>query len=340
VRYDYLDSSRGIAATAVMLAHFQLTVVPLQNNSPFFKSPLAIITDGQSAILYFFILSGFVLTMSLKKNEEFSLVNYMKFIVSRIFRIFPAFIFTLLFTFLIINFFKERPGGWISQFWNEQVSTVSLITQSFLIKRIPNESVLRLIPQDWTLTIEIAISFLLPLLAYASWKNSVLLLITVYGAVKFLSLDPFVFDFSCGIFIAVNKTFLQQKWQTLKWKGVILIAALLLICADYLFPAELIRADVLLIHHKSWGLVIFLWALISSRKIQKVFSTKPLVFLGRISYSFYLLHLILLMIVAVIFPESNPAILFLIYFAVTIAFSFLIFKTIEIPFIRMAKRLS
>ncbi len=338
-RYSFLDSSRGLAALIVLLSHFQLTILPGLNDSIIFKTPLRIFIDGTSAILYFFILSGYVLTLSLKNSSEVTLTGYLKFIVARIFRIYPAYIFTLLITFVVLNFFITKPdGNWLTQYWQSAADFKSLLTQSLLIVRIPYDPVMRLIPQDWTLTIEIAISFLLPVLAAAFVKRSFVALIFVYGAVMFLRLEPFVFDFSLGIFLARNRDWLIDKWKNPGLKIPLIFLASLMICSGYLFPEQMKYADLILIHHKSWGIVIILWAIISSEKIQLVLSRKPLVFLGQSSYSFYLLHLLILLILTSVLNDLNPFLFLIVYLIITIVTSSIIFKIIEQRFNRFSRQ--
>jgi len=338
-RYNYLDSSRGLAALVVLLSHFQLTILPQLNDSSLLKSPLKFFIDGQAAILYFFILSGYVLTLSLKNKSVISVFDYLKFIIIRIFRIFPAYIFTLIISLIVLTSIANRPETWLSQYWNGSTGLKSLLNQAILIVRIPNDPLLRLIPQDWTLTIEIAVSFLLPLLAALSSLRPVFVLILVYFSVQFLELDAFVFDFSLGIFIASHKDRMISEWKDLGYKYILMLLGFVLICADYLCPSQMKFTDLFLIHHKSWGIVILLWAIISSDKIQGILSWKPLVFLGKISYSFYLLHLIILLCLTDVLFNLNQILFLIVYLSITIIASSVTYRIIELPFNRFGKSL-
>lgn len=329
-RLLFLDSSRGLAALVVLLSHFQRTILPHLNNSLLLKTPFHLTIDGTSAILYFFILSGFVLTLSIKNDEKISIGSYVKFITLRIFRIYPVFIFTLLITYISIHNFQTRPTTWLSQYWKTQQDFYSLVKQAILIVRMPNDPLLRLIPQDWTLSIEIAFSMFLPFLAYAFRKKSTFFLIVIYFLVQLFKIDPFIFDFSLGIFLACNMDKLKNKWTNNKYKIYLLSFAFLLISADFTFPDLMNKTDTILIHHKSWGLSILLWAIISSNKIQRFLTFKPMIFLGKISYSFYLLHLIILFIMLSFFKLSAVTFL-LVYLIITVLISSLTYQLIEKP---------
>ena len=69
-----------MAALIVLLSHFQVTIMPQLNDSWLTKTPLKFLIDGQAAVLYFFILSGYVLTLSFQNMNEIHFTNYMKFI--------------------------------------------------------------------------------------------------------------------------------------------------------------------------------------------------------------------------------------------------------------------
>ena len=335
-RLLFLDSSRGLAALIVLLSHFQLTIFPQLNNSWLLKTPFHLIMDGTSAILYFFILSGFVLTLSIRSNGKISIGNYVKFIILRIFRIFPAFIFTLLITYVTIHSLDPGRTTWLSQYWNTQQDFHSLINQALLIVRLPNDPLLRLIPHDWTLSIEIVLSMFLPFLVYAFRKKSIYFLIVIYLLVQFFKIDPFIFDFSLGIFMACNLETLKNRWSRNKYKIYLLSFAFLLISADFAFPDLMKATDIVLIHHKSWGLAILLWVIISSTNVQRVLSFKPMIFLGKISYSLYLLHLIILFI-SVKFFTLNAATFLLVYLTFTVVISSITYYLIEKPFNKIGK---
>lgn len=161
------------------------------------------------------------------------------------------------------------------------------------------------------------------------------MLVIVYAAVQFLRLDPFVFDFALGVFLA---GFSVKDFQLFVNRAGIFtlgLTAVLLICTDYLFPSIMKHADLFLIHHKIWGLAIILILILSKDKVRNILSKKPLIFLGRISYSFYLWHLILLYLLVVTLDMLHPALFFLIYVVLTIVISALSYISIEKPFLKM-----
>jgi len=113
---EFLDGLRGLAAAFVMIGHARWLLWEGYNEG-FMTHPerysflgkmmvytLSFFRYGHQAVLFFFVLSGFVIhlkySIALKKNKDlsFDLGNY---IVRRLRRIYPAFIFALLLTWIL-----------------------------------------------------------------------------------------------------------------------------------------------------------------------------------------------------------------------------------------------
>jgi peptidoglycan/LPS O-acetylase OafA/YrhL len=337
-RITFLDSSRGIAALVVLIAHFQLSVLPGLAKEWIFKTPLGIIFDAEAAVLYFFVLSGYVLTKSLD-NSSLRLGGYATFVLKRILRIFPAFLFVLFLTTIVLVFVQPPPESWLGQFWMDRQGNIwSVFKQAILIKRFPNEPELRILPHDWTLSIEMGVSLLLPVLAYSARLSSILTLLLIYFSVKFLNLDPFTFDFTLGIFIAQNNRVFQM--HSGKTKLVLFLAAFILICTDYFAPRLMSTLDHLIIHHKGWGVAILLFLVLSSVTAQRILQFKPFNFLGKISYSFYLLHMVILLVMINLMPGIHWLLFLVLYLLATVILSTITFIQVEKPFITAGKNLS
>ena len=106
-RSNALDGLRGIAATSVIFYHAILLhgvlvdtvlVAPIQSlGSP---SDIAIkialtLFNGHSAVLLFFVLSGFVLRMSLERATGPAHVVVTNFVLRRVLRLYPALMFCM-----------------------------------------------------------------------------------------------------------------------------------------------------------------------------------------------------------------------------------------------------
>lgn len=74
-RFSNLESARGLASIIVLLHHFCFAFVPTTKESivdgGFRNTPLYILINGQGAVVFFFLLSGFVLTHGLYARPSF-----------------------------------------------------------------------------------------------------------------------------------------------------------------------------------------------------------------------------------------------------------------------------
>lgn len=111
--YSNFDYLRAISAVVVFISHlFQIFWMPIVGND----HPLSNLMHHASAVavLTFFVLSGYVIAMSLNRNLGINNGKFheTEYFVSRIIRIYPPFIFSILlvvFIYIIVNVLK-LPG--------------------------------------------------------------------------------------------------------------------------------------------------------------------------------------------------------------------------------------
>src|SRR5258707_5399491 len=104
-RVEYLDGLRGIAIGLVVLFHAYARwpeIVPFGNE---FAS-VWLFSYGFLGVELFFLISGFVILMTLTKCANFS-----EFILRRWLRLFPAMLISSIFLMATASSFYERPGG-------------------------------------------------------------------------------------------------------------------------------------------------------------------------------------------------------------------------------------
>ncbi len=91
IRYEELDSARGLAALSVVFHHF-LLIFPLFFIDTFNDktastvnllkySPLHVFWAGHEAVIFFYILSGFVLALPFYSAKKF---QYFPYLVKRV----------------------------------------------------------------------------------------------------------------------------------------------------------------------------------------------------------------------------------------------------------------
>ncbi|GIF15890.1 acyltransferase family protein [Actinoplanes teichomyceticus] len=85
-RLTWLDALRGYAAAVVALFHLSPTVLGQQRHLALFAQ----FDAGRYGVLLFFLISGYVIPMSLERHGSLR-----RFWISRIFRIYPAYLLTI-----------------------------------------------------------------------------------------------------------------------------------------------------------------------------------------------------------------------------------------------------
>jgi peptidoglycan/LPS O-acetylase OafA/YrhL len=359
-RLLYLDSARGLAAISVITFHFLFAVFGSQLKSQY-STVSHFFWYGEADVIFFFIHSGFILAYSYAgKDAKLTPKYYLRFLLERIFRIYPLFLVVLLLSFIAINnspanLYTNEP--YVGLFWNYQPGWNDFFRESLLIVRLPESANLRLIPQDWTLTIELLAGAAVPLLAFSGKRNLFLfiLLLAVLKTGNFFS--TYIFEFGLGVLLFLIRDNIINAW--LKCNMLIRIlfatAALLLYSCFFIFPS-FFAGDVVFIDSRidrfivAIGCMLLFILLLSSAKVQRLLSLPFLVVIGKICYSVYLLHQLLIFIFWRQFPsffqglpKGNPALIVLVYLAyiaIVILLSRLFFKLIEQPMNRIGKRIA
>ena len=91
-RIRNLDTFRAIAAIVVMIGHIELF---RQNNLG--QSLFGIVPSGHTAVMMFFVISGFLISFLLtKEKEKYGQIALKDFYLRRIFRIWPVYYLALL----------------------------------------------------------------------------------------------------------------------------------------------------------------------------------------------------------------------------------------------------
>lgn len=100
MRYAELDALRGLAALAVVLFHYTF----LYNERIGHSEELSFIASyGGLGVYLFFIISGFVIFLTLKRCK-----SHTDFIVSRFSRIFPAYWIAIILTAIVVNIYDLK----------------------------------------------------------------------------------------------------------------------------------------------------------------------------------------------------------------------------------------
>lgn len=360
-RCDYLDSSRGLAALSVLFSHFfgaySISNTPSYLNNFIFHS----LWNGAGAVYYFYILSGYVLSIGFfDKPISLENLNIGGFIIRRIFRIYPLFLVCLFISFVLHKFYLDCTiletyplrSAWVCGLWTGSRTISDLFKESSLFILMPSASHMRLLPQDWTLNAEIWFSITIPIFILVM-KRGITWFCVLFFFVFYL--NTLAFPFCLGMLLARFAPYLMKligKWDQLAKCGLLLLGLFL-----YSGPLGILffitkGHPSIAMFFESIGSAIFLLSLLSFVTLRKILSKSFLVFLGKISYGIYLTHFFILLgiiprfinLMVYHFSIENEYVsqLFALLFLVVTTFglSFLLHLLIEIPLNNLGKRIS
>ena len=302
----YLDSIRGLAAFTVINDHF-VTAYDLPCEDSVCKhlldySPLHIWWDGSAAVSMFFVLSGLVLSLKYFRvghQADLNSFKLMPYMTSRLFRIWLPYVLILLmsagFYYYTINspLLKTAlpPSEWIVNMWrNHPLTPTAMLRESFLLS-LP--AMVVLLPQAWTLTIELVLSLLLPIGLLLAERGLTWLVLFSLFAVFLLGVSPFLLHFLLGLIIARHyKQIVDYLSQRTLARSGVLFLGLVLYTSGNTVPK--IVGETLLWLSSGLGAGLIILYVLSSKNTQSVLSNIILRQMGKVSYSAYLLHIAVL----------------------------------------------
>lgn len=371
-RYEELDSLRGLAALAVMVGHFLMVFAPIVQNTSGLGfldyplnllkyTPLHAVWGGHEAVIMFFLLSGFVLSLPFFSNRQ---QIYSKYVIKRICRIYIPFL-AALFIALIMReaVYVSKLTDLTSYYNNLWVIPPDAGSIIHHLLFVGNYNTTRYDPILWTLVHEMRISLLFPFIMYViikgGWKIGLPLALALsYGAEILLAnfetryMTNFVVSlhyasfFIVGALLAKYQKELKAAFSRLNgWWAALLLAAAL---CSYTFKWIGYGAsfhDMFLPHRGDWmtaiGASIFIVAAVSSARLSGQLQRKPLLFLGKISYSLYLYHMIVLLsLVHLLNGKLDTALIVMLAFVASFGAGTLSYYFVELPSIRLGKRLT
>ncbi|MGQ5836139.1 acyltransferase family protein [Serratia sp. IR-2025] len=350
-----LEGLRGCMALWVVLGH-ALAALPLISH----KIPPAILNSY--AVDVFIILSGFVIFFMINNKKQ----SYGVYLTQRFFRIFPVYIFALTASILLINFSQnvlinspESPSTahrleLIDAFMQQPVWH-SLAHYSLLQGLVP-DSVLQdapytIIGQAWSVSVEWQFYLIAPLLfiliSGMQEKKNLVALVAIFviliaggfilsGGYLGNNLLAFCIGFISFFYYRDVQPGLSKGKSRAIFVATSIIAVLMLKKDAIPIVIWLIAFNVAISKHQYFSDSIF----------TRILDSRPILFLGRISYSVYMVHMIVLYFVLY---EANQLGIegWLSYIVVpgatviiSVVLSYMTYTLIEKPFIALGKRLT
>ncbi|MDN7488465.1 acyltransferase [Burkholderia sp. AU45274] len=342
-RLHELDSLRGLAAIGVIAwhytNHFQASPFPVLM-APFYGHGLLLVD-------FFFVLSGFVLARTYWTDRRSS--NFSSNFRDRIARLYPLHIAMLclvaILQWVLVHRLNSSPFIYTINGKREFVLNLLLLNRTGLERGFSFNA------PSWSISAEFVVNVVFLAVITLRRKASIALLVAGFGIAvaaishnglmsnaKFFGLSNDIFRATFGFCIGVgllrvNTTLDSISIPKVAYDALALasIASFLLYCSSARFSSTLDLAVTLICFP-----TLIVGAMRGSA-VNKLLKLPPLVFLGTISYSIYLVHFPLQLATHVFSVASGHAlpyssrIFFVGFVAATIVLSWMTYRTIELP---------
>jgi peptidoglycan/LPS O-acetylase OafA/YrhL len=350
-----LESLRGIAALAVVITHASATF-PIDGNDAFWATHLRDQTLGGlalyildclfssgAAIVLFFVLSGYVLALSLRRAKA-SIGSYL---VRRLFRLMPAMWVSIVIYALVANLVafagSEEFGRAFIQMRTMPPTFGDMLRNFVLMGDLAN-------PVTWTMYVEMLGSICLPifvaLMPSIGQRASMLVLgllaaLTIFGYPA--QSTSYIICFAAGAFVAIYFDDLN-KW--LPSTRLLFVMVML----TFILERPLLHGGWYWILGDTLAAALLLVGVLRNDSLSQFLEIRSLRFLGRISYSLYLIHLSVRFPVAVGIWLAGLSVIWgglvanVLSIVLTSLFSMMaacvVYSLVELPAIKLGRRLS
>jgi len=354
-RFVELDALRGVAALVVVLHHFNHMRLG-KYAATLWPRLLYPLIAGHEGVILFFALSGFVLALPYFKGTN---LPYNIFLIRRITRIYFPYLAALVLAVTGAFLWHGRFTGdyWVTQTWSSPISWRLVLRHVILIRHYDTN---QYNTAFWTLVQEMRISIIFPLIFFATarFRTDITLTATficlfgakalairlhVYPTVSALLDDvQYVQIFIFGILLAKNCESLCARYKDLRVPTRLLITLAFLITffgGHHIYTSINLRMRVLMDPLVASGAAGIIIVSISSMRIGVALRSSVLQFLGRISYSLYLVHAtVLWALTAVIGARVSTSVFFPIYLILAIGSSAVFCFCVEEPCMRLGNK--
>ncbi|MET0748749.1 MAG: acyltransferase [Rhizobium sp.] len=348
-RLEQLDGLRGILALFVVIYH-------LQDPFPLVSGPLLsylpILSQAWYSVDVFFIMSGFVMmyVYGAAFADKVRWADFRAFFTARIARLYPVHLFAMgILLLALLPFIHAKPeftsiDGRYS--WNSALAALFMLHGPWIDHRTWNYP-------SWSISAEWHAYVIFPFVAVLAsrWSarlSALIVAVGCAGALLLYNIDmhtdqyptntPVVLLRVAPLFIAGMALFRLNhaygQFLSARWSIWVVIAALLvLLSVPAIASLSVLLAPILVL------------AALNCPGASSIFTNRPALFLGKISYSLYMTHA-LVSIVGIslwmkeaplhfgIDPTTAPAswICFLAAVVAALVFGWLTFRFIEVPF--------
>ncbi len=317
-KLGYLESLRGLAALIVVFNHFAIAFYP----ALFFGAtepvhtekgievlisgtPLNLFYNGAFAVALFFILSGFVLAYKFFKNRALP-VYLLPLTVKRYVRLLPPVFISILLSFLLLRFsllYNQPAGiitrsGWLRGYLQFEPNLLTALYEAFIGSFFRHQATYNGVL--WTMTFEFFGSVLV-FLFVALFRNEKRRYLGYALALVLFRHRPYG-AFVLGMMLCDLITLRPDLFGKKRYRAIyfILLGAGLFLGS---YPAgrsaegtmyAFMKLPVIARSYHMLGAGLVMFALLNLPNLQSLLSRSVFVFLGKISFSVYILHFLLI----------------------------------------------
>ena len=368
-RFAALDSLRGVAALMVLAFHCWKIGLFEQPAGwvlhLWYWTPLNWLITGRPWVILFFVLSGFVLSIALERAGASQ--GYAGFVLRRMCRIYLPFSASILFSALAWALVHPAPIGGLSSWFNDlawtEPPTARLIALHLLMTGVKGHDSLN--PVMWSLVYELRISIIFPFLwiLVRRWPRLSLLAAVVAHvgaslvvgcggnpqcapfrgddlAESFALTGYFAVFFVVGMFVAHHREVIIGTLRRIPgwWRAVLSLGAIYSVILPHApYFSVLLPADITF----GLGSALMIALALGSPAWSRTLQSRPLLWLGRVSYSLYLTHnVVLLAVVHLLYPLLDGAALVAAVVLASLIVAEASYRLVEAPSIRLGRYLS
>lgn len=309
-RFLELEGLRGIAAVVVAFYHYFLAFYVLVflgvGASKLYGNPIMVFLSGTFSVAIFFVLSGFVLSVGFFQTDRLEIVK--KLATKRYFRLMIPALASILIAFTLLSLGLSQSqqaatlaqSSWLIHGWGFIPNIFGAVTDGFYGIFVRGTSAYNNVL--WTMTTEFLGSFIVfGFLALFGQNRNRKYLYIILGIVTF---NSWLLTFMIGMLLAdlyAHGTLRQVKRSALYVVPMLVIGLFLagypLVGAQGTIYAHITAESVPIdwnMLYLSIGATLVVIAVLTSSQLAKIFAHRWVSWLGKYTFSLYLIHLSIL----------------------------------------------
>jgi peptidoglycan/LPS O-acetylase OafA/YrhL len=308
---------------------------------------------GSTGVTFFFVLSGYLITtLSLREESSAGRFGLGSFYLRRVFRIYPLYLFVLA-TYCVLILGLGMADDRRASFVHSLPYYLAFLPEQALLGWHGEEPPFS---GAWSLGIEEKFYFVWPLLGFVvlagRFRGRIAALLVAIVAFPFGGLlfgdigtlvEPYaLLALGCLIAVLLHRHSTYDRLKRLGEAPTFGVLVGVLVVAQFTVPGITLGHPMYVVYG-ALVTVVFVGLLTGRSKVAAFLSTRPLVFLGRVSYAFYLTHNFAINGVQGALPDTDLGqgiIAPVVALPVAIALAWGLHVTVEKPMIKLGHRIA